>query len=652
MVIFKNDSDTASSNAMTIKDIAKLAGVSIATVSKVLNNKDQDISEETRRKITNIISEHNYIPYRKVVKRLGGRSDTLGLIISSTSEPFCRIFTRGFEAAAVEQDMNVIHYMTEGEEGRERRGLEVLQERNVNGIMIVPTEYRDELWQLQPMEDALPIAIVAQGGPGIEASQISLDYKQGTYAAVAYLLNRKHERIGFIGRSTDGGMEADKLEGYKMAIYDQHIRLDKTLIYESVIIDDKELGYEGAKYLISMGVTAIVTSNDVMACGVYSAASEQFVQIPRDLSVIGCGDSSICNLVTPTLSSIAYPYYEMGYAAAITLISQIRNQDKIKQLSYDPVLAIRQSVADPSSADSNNKESIVIVGSLNMDIVMRVPHLPKVGETMLASNIKNAAGGKGANQAVGAGKLGGKVHMIGRVGNDIFGRELYNSLIKNGVDASAVVYDEVLPTGNAYIYVSDNGDNNIVVNPGANTRLSVEQVQEYEWIFDKVSYCLVQMEIPMDTINYVASICRTRNIKLIIKPAPAHHIKFEHFEDSFLIVPNETELTLMIPEDLTLEEKAYRLLAMNFQNVIVTLGERGCLFVNKETKQYFAAADFKAIDTTAGSDSFISGLTIALSEGKSMVEAIRFGCLAAGITVSREGAQPSLPDQETIRLYM
>jgi ribokinase len=210
----------------------------------------------------------------------------------------------------------------------------------------------------------------------------------------------------------------------------------------------------------------------------------------------------------------------------------------------------------------------------------------------------------------------------------------------------------LLPTGNAYIYVSDNGDNNIVVNPGANSRLSVEQVSSFEWIFEKVTYCLIQMEIPMDTIEYVTSICRKNNVKLILNPAPAREIDYAHFKDCFLVIPNETEIDLMIPGDFTIEEKANMLLEKNFQNVIVTLGEKGCLLVNHSTKQYFSAASFKAVDTTGAGDSFISGLAVALSEGKDMANAIQFASIAAGITVSREGAQPSLPDRETIKMYM
>jgi len=640
------------SNSMTIKDIAKLAGVSIATVSKVLNNKDHDIGEETKQKIAKIISEHNYSPYQKVIKRLAAKTSTIGLVLENVSDVFYKPFVQGALDAAYQENMSIILCNTDAAGSKEKRYSEILRERNVEGVLIAPSATLTEQEVVQYLDDELPVVLA--GGRSYEAdvSQLHLNYAQGTYLATSHLIEKKHEIIGYISSSLSCQDEMDKLEGYKKALYDNNISFDKNLVIESVASDCKIGGSEATKLLLAKNVTAIVTSNDILACGVYLTAGEALMKIPNDLSVIGLGNSHICDLVTPTLTSISYPMYEMGFAACMMLIKQIRNEPEVKRVVYEPSLALKNSVAGPFSANDTPRERIAIVGSLNMDIILRVPHIPRVGETIMSHDIKNAAGGKGANQAVGAGKLGGKVFMIGRVGNDLYGRELFNSLVKNGVDASGIVFDEMLPTGNAYIYVSDNGDNNIVVNPGANSRLSIEQVNSFEWIFDKVDYCLVQMEIPMDTIEYVAGICRKNNIKLILNPAPAQKINYTCFEDCFLVVPNETEIDLMIPGDYTIEEKAYKLLEKNFQNVIVTLGDKGCLLVNHSTKEYFSAAPFKAVDTTGAGDSFISGLAVALAEGKDIANAIKFASLAAGITVSREGAQPSLPDKETMRMYL
>lgn len=647
---------------LTIKDIAELAGVSTATVSKVMNQKDDDIGENTRKKILDIIEEYNYIPYRRVIQRISAKSSTIGLVISDDQDAFSQQFVRGVEACAYKEKMSVIVCHADAEAERLKRYHDVLKERHVEGTIIVQSN-RFDVDDVEAFHaDGTPLVVIDQRAFDDDIESVFIDYERGAYMATQLLIEKGHETIGYIGESDESAshdpVSRQKLEGYKKALYDHNMNFNPNLVFEGSVkaggksLELKRVGYEGASFLAPLGVTAIVASDDVIANGVYTLANEQQLKIPQQLSVVGIGNSPICEFVFPALTSVSYPFYEMGYDACASLISKIQKQEIEKKLHYKPNLVKRDSVAYPRSKGGTPKERIVIVGSLNMDLIMRVPHIPRVGETVLATSIKTLAGGKGANQAVGAGKLGGKVSMIGRVGNDSYGRDLFNGLIKNGVDASGVIYDDVLPTGNANIYVAENGDNNIVVNPGANSRLSIEQVDSFESLFNKVSYCLIQMEIPMATIEHVAKICREKDIKLILNPAPAQEIDYEVFEGCYLVVPNETEIDLMVPGDLTIEEKAHELLNKGFENVIITLGEKGCLLVNEHIEKYFPAATFNVVDTTGAGDSFISGLTVALSEGQSMEEAIRFASIASGITVSREGAQPSLPDRESIEKYL
>lgn len=639
--------------SLTINDIAKLAGVSIATVSKILNQKDHDIGEETKKKINKIISDNNYVPYQKVMKRISAKSSTIGLVMGDhISNDFYTAFTKGVEECAYQEKMSIIIAHIDASEVGDKKYDKILQDRNVEGIILVPASGMETAEiEIFSSENA-PVVVVSQRSLDEQIHQLNFNHFLGAYKATTYIIEHQHELIGFITGPLSDPVAERRLDGYKKALYDHNISFEKSLVFEGTQGGNKQFGIEGTKLLLAKGVTAIVAANDEIASGVYGAINEALLKIPAHLSVVALSDSNISELILPSLTAISYPTYQVGYDACTQLIKKIRNEEVDYRTVYEPELIIRQSVAKPSGPDYSYKEKIAIVGSLNMDIIMKVPHIPKVGETILANDIKHAAGGKGANQAVGAGKLNGKVYMIGRVGNDLYGRELYHSLIKYGVDASGVIHDDLLPTGNAYIYVSDNGDNNIVVNPGANSRLSIEQVQEFEWIFDKVSYCLVQMEIPMNTIEYVATLCRKKNVKLILNPAPAREINYSLFENCFLVIPNETELDRMIPGEASIEEKAIKLLEKSFQNVIVTLGEKGCLLVNATTKKYFPAASFKAVDTTGAGDSFISSLTVALSEGKDFEQSIAFASLAAGITVSREGAQPSLPDKETIRMYL
>lgn len=283
-----------------------------------------------------------------------------------------------------------------------------------------------------------------------------------------------------------------------------------------------------------------------------------------------------------------------------------------------------------------------------MDVVIRVPHIPTVGETVIATGQNIFGGGKGANQAISASRLGGNVYMIGRLGNDVYGKKLHHELTKSGVNVDGVEFDTETPTGTAYIYVSDQGDNNIVVNPGANSKVDRNQIDRYEVLFQGAEYCVIQMEIPIDTVEYVIALCKKKNIKVILNPAPAHALSEETLKNLYMILPNEIELEILCCCNGTLEEMAESLHKKGIKNVIVTLGEKGCMLINDYGAKHFPAPPFSPVDTTAAGDAFIAGITIGLSEGMDFEKAIKFASYVAGITITKEGAQTSLPDRKTV----
>lgn len=295
---------------------------------------------------------------------------------------------------------------------------------------------------------------------------------------------------------------------------------------------------------------------------------------------------------------------------------------------------------------------IVVAGSINMDVVIRVPHIPVEGETLLASSVGNYGGGKGANQAIAVGRLGGDVSMIGRLGTDEYGKTLFDNLSNSGIHMEGVEWDPDHPTGTAYINVSDKGENNIVVYSGANSRLDIAQAERNAHLLDNADYCLLQLEIPMETVEYVTSVCRSKGVKVLLNPAPAQALDPSVLKDLYMLIPNESELDLLCPEPGHLESKAKRLYESGVENVLVTLGSKGCLLVNRDGIEFFSAVPVEAKDTTAAGDSFIGGLAVGLSQGKTVEEAIRYAAVVAGIAVSREGAQSSIPDRETVEAYI
>ena len=289
-------------------------------------------------------------------------------------------------------------------------------------------------------------------------------------------------------------------------------------------------------------------------------------------------------------------------------------------------------------------KKLVVIGSSNVDVVIRVPHIPAAGETILARDVQLCYGGKGANQAAAIARLGGDITMIGCVGNDSFAEPLISMLQSYGVDTSGLERVEDAPTGTAYIKVSDRGENNIVVNAGANNHVTGEMVQRYQALLEGAAYCIIQLETPLPTLYVVAELCQKLDIRLILNPAPAAELDFEQLKGTWMIVPNEMELDMLLPGDASIESKARALYQKGFTHVLVTLGPQGCLLVNEQGETTYPSFDtFPVKDTTAAGDSFIGALAFGLSKGTSLEEAIVLANKAASITVSRAGAQPSLP---------
>jgi ribokinase len=298
------------------------------------------------------------------------------------------------------------------------------------------------------------------------------------------------------------------------------------------------------------------------------------------------------------------------------------------------------------------KNGILIVGSSNMDLVVSTEKFPKPGETLLGKKFQTFPGGKGANQAVGVAKLGKKTYFITKVGNDEFGKKLINNLSDSGVDTANVLTDEKESTGIALITVDAKGENEIIVISGSNMNLTTEDLLSKTDVFQKAEILLVQLEIPLETIMRAVSIAKENDMKIILNPAPARQLPNELLEKVDFITPNETELEFLsgikITDDNSIIRGAKALIEMGVRNVVVTLGDKGSILVNSEQKEFFCAKRVKAIDTTAAGDAFNAGLAFALSEKYSLTEAIKFANITAAISVTRMGAQSSMPNKAEV----
>lgn len=301
---------------------------------------------------------------------------------------------------------------------------------------------------------------------------------------------------------------------------------------------------------------------------------------------------------------------------------------------------------------------IVIVGSLNMDLVVQVPTIPAPGETVLGNNFATIPGGKGANQAVAAARLGAKVSLIGRVGADAFGKQLLANAQKEGVDVTHVGCDLAAASGVAMITVDAQGQNSIAVASGANYCLTAAHVREAWAALKNVDLLVMPLETPLETIETAVTLANQAGVKVILNPAPAQKIPQTILAGVDILVPNEPETTQLTDIEIGSPEStrkaAQSLLALGISNVVLTLGSRGALVLAGETNQFTQVEPYpvKVVDTTAAGDAYVAGLAVALGEGKKLVEAAQFANAVGALAVTKQGAQPGMPTREEVEILL
>lgn len=295
---------------------------------------------------------------------------------------------------------------------------------------------------------------------------------------------------------------------------------------------------------------------------------------------------------------------------------------------------------------------ILVIGSSNTDMVIKTDKLPAPGETILGGIFLMNPGGKGANQAVAAARLGGKVTFITKRGNDLFGNQAVGLLMREGIHTQYIVKDMEFPSGVALITVDSAGENSIVVAPGSNGNLLQEDIPPTIFEADKYEILLLQLEIPMDTVEYSAILASDHGIKVILNPAPARQLSDNLLMHTWLITPNKTEaetITGVSITDITSAEKAAVLIQeRGVKNVIITLGELGAFVKSESYTGLIPGVKVIPVDTTAAGDVFNGALAVAISEGKNIMDAVNFANKAASISVTRMGAQASAPYRNEI----
>ena len=290
---------------------------------------------------------------------------------------------------------------------------------------------------------------------------------------------------------------------------------------------------------------------------------------------------------------------------------------------------------------------IVVVGSINTDMVIRVDRIPKRGETILGGDFVSAGGGKGANQALAAARAGGQVTFVARIGLDIFGHHALAALAKAGIGTDYIVRDQLNPSGMAFILVAPDGENSIAVAPGANAKLSPSDVKKASSVLHKAGMLIMQLEIPIDTVVKSAEMAFQASVAVMLNPAPARELPHALLRLISILTPNESEAEILTGIKIKHESDALKaadaLIALGVQTVVITMGAKGAFLAHGDERCLIPGFKVDTVDTTAAGDVFNGALAVALTKSKCLREAVHFANAAAALSVMVLGAQASIP---------
>ncbi len=619
---------------MNIRELAELAGVSASTVSKIMNNKDSSISPSTRERVLQIAKQYNYQSYSSLLDK-GTTTLTLGIVFRSASS--INMTLNGILKAAQDSGYTVMVRESGDDLEKEARNISVLCSHHVDGIIweFVGQESSEQLQVLSQYE--IPFVIFNSD----YEDAINIDYEELGYNAVQTLIDAGHTGIACI--SPPGSGAAAFAEGYRKCLFQNHIPLEKGMIYDQI---NSNLTHKISAHSIS----GIVSSRYEAAASLYDAVRGLRYELPYDISLVSLrGDSWEKSIFRP-ISTFTIPHYEYGEYLCNRLVSVIeRGEIPTPAFSKSATLDNEDSIGIPYN---NHSKKIAVIGSINIDNYLKMSVLPRTGKTVNSSLSASYVGGKAINEAVGAAKLGHRVSVIGRVGNDVDSDLVFRELNAHGIDAIGVKRCSGYRTGQAYIFVQSDGDSMISIMSGANEALTPQDIFEVERIFENAAFCLIQTEIPMETVIEACRIARKHGAQTILKPVACGVLSTELLGNVDIIVPNAEEINAICPFDGDMDEQAEYLLDQGVGAVIVTLGAEGCFVKTRQGAERFAAVQFDVIDASGAADAFISALAAYLLGGHTLHEAVRIAAYAAGFSISREGVTPSLIDKNTLEAYI
>ena len=615
---------------MTIKEIANLAGVSASTVSKIMNNKDDSISAETRENVLKIAKEYNYTPYASILQP-NAKSLVLGVVLHNVHD--LNMSLSGILEVSSNLGYSVVIRESSSDLTSELKNITALIRLHVDGVIWEPVNSISLEYSSYFQDAQIPYIIMNSSSE----NSANIDYEKMGYLATEELVLRNHVDIACL-LDKGSGMEAFS-NGYKHCLFKHHLSFNADFVFNN--FSDIQINK-----IATHAFSGIVISHYTQAIQLYETIHALHYEIPYDLSVVSLKDDALIKTDYPAISSFTIPHYEFGKKLAASFIRQIEKAENTEMdLNIDTQLNHRESIGIPYNLRA---KKVISLGSINIDNYLNFDSLPRTGKTVTSPTSSVFPGGKCINQAAGVSRLGHNAAVIGRVGNDADADIIYASAKTFQIDTLGITRTHGCKTGQAYIFVQKNGDSMISIMSGANNLVSSEDVIANERLFINASYCMLQTEIPLSAIETACEMAHKYNVKTVLKPSAITSLPKKILAMIDMIVPNLDELNEICPEYTGIEKKAETLLNYGIDTVIVTLGADGSYVRTKDHNCYLPAANFDSVDNTGACDAFISALVAYLLHGYDLINSVKIATYAAGISITRQGITPSLIDQNTL----
>lgn len=628
---------------MKIKEIAKLAGVSVSTVSKIMNGKDESISAETREHVLKIAKEYHYTPYSSVLSPVT-KSLTIGVIFRNASD--ISMTMTGILDTAGDLGYSVIMCESKNSPETELKNISLLSSKKVDGILWEPVDPANE----ESIKScSVPYQIINSNMDG----SANIDYEKLGYAATEVLVRKHHTNIACLlsrGTRTDAFFR-----GYRKCLFDHNINFNEEFVINLSRHSPENflLGKIGEHK-----ISGLVISHYASAIKLYELLNKLHYTTPYDVSMVSLKDDTRIKSDYPPISTFTIPHCDFGKSVTRYLIDVVEKKETASiPAASGRLFDIEARLDNEYSIDIpflSRSKKVIVVGSINIDHYLNFDTLPHTGKTVSTSSASIHSGGKCLNEALGVAKLGHNTAIIANVGNDTDADIIYDLVKEYPIDTAGLRRCQGYQTGQSYIFVQKDGNSMISIMLGANDSMDASCITANERLFSNASYCLVQTEIPLPAVMEACRTAKRYGIRTVLKPSACPQLPEELLSMVDMIVPNLDEINEICPSQETMEEKADFLLSCGIGTVIVTLGEEGCYIKSSEyqCECRLPAVSFVSVDSTGACDAFISALVSYMLYGYDLIASAKIATYAAGFSITRQGTTTGLIDKDSLEAYI